>query len=260
MNFLQVPDHVWRHSAKLSGLQFAILCDAWTWEAQGKPARRSNDQLAEMFGATSRAVTKSVKRLEELGLVRISYAPNHIRLIHPERAFTLNERSPRTIVHPEQSFTPTLNDRSPLPRTIVHPSPEQSFTLVENREENKEEKKVEKRASQSKIKIVMPWESDEFANAWREWKEYKRVEKRFTFKSPKTEQTALHKIHQDAEGNEHLAVFAIATSIANGWSGIFINAQLKREFSKREGSRGSDELTPEYLHWVKTGEWLPHSV
>jgi len=260
VNFLQVPDHVWRHSAKLSGLQFAILCDAWTWEAQGKPARRSNDQLAEMFGATSRAVTKSVKRLEELGLVRISYAPNHIRLIHPERVFTLNERSPRTIVHPEQSFTPTLNDRSPLPRTTVHPCPEQSFTLVENTEENREEKKVEKRVSQPKIEIVMPWESEAFADAWREWKEYKRVEKRFTFKSPKTEQTALHKIHQDAEGNEHLAVFAIATSIANGWSGIFINAQLKREFSKREGSRGSDELTPEYLHWVKTGEWLPHSV
>jgi biotin operon repressor len=255
VNFLQVPDHVWRHSAKLSGLQFAILCDAWTWEAQGKPARRSNDQLAEMFGATSRAVTKSVKRLEELGLVRISYAPNHIRLIHPEQSFTLNERSPRTIVHPEQSFTPPLNDCSPLPRTIVHPSPEQSFTLVENIEENKEEKKVEKRASQPKIEIVMPWESEAFADAWREWKAYKKAEHGFKFKSPNTEQTALHKLYQDAEGNEQLAIYAIATSISNGWKGTFINAKLKREFdgiNPQAANGGWSEA--ELRHWARTGE------
>lgn len=231
MNFLQVPDHVWRHSAKLSGLQFAILCDAWTWQAQGKPARRSNDQLAEMFGATSRAVTKSVKRLEELGLVRISYAPNHIRLIHPERTFTLNDCSPRTTVHPERTFTPPLNDRSPLPRTTVHPSPEQSFTLVENIEENKEEKKVEKGTASPEI--VLPWDSEAFAEAWALWKDERKA-KRLRKYTPRGEQAQLHKLQTEC-GTEEAAIAAIHHSIAQGYQGIFPDRNNKQQIRKVEG-------------------------
>jgi biotin operon repressor len=261
MNFLQLPVEVLPHVRRLSAVQLAIWADAWTWAKQGAKAYRTNDQLAEMFGCTVKSVSKAIAGLKAAGLIdsrmvngrqRILTATIPSNVHPPERPSS--STSILSNVHAASPSTSTLHppERPPCIPSNVH--------QVEKVVEQIVEKKVEKRASQPKIEIVMPWESDEFASAWREWKEYKRVEKRFTFKSPKTEQTALHKIHQDAEGNEHLAVFAIATSIANGWAGIFINAQLKREFSKREGSRGSDELTPEYLHWVKTGEWLPHSV
>jgi hypothetical protein len=252
VNFLQIPESVLVHASKLSGLQLAILADAWTWEKNGKEARRSNDQLAELFGATTRGVTKAVKTLQELGLVELQYGANNIRYIKPRTTVHLNDRSPRTTVHPERPFDAAPNDRSTPPERPFTPSPERPFTLIEKVIENKEEKRIEKKERAKKIEIVMPWPSDEFAQAWADWKEYKRAEKGFKFKSPKTEQTALHKLQNDAERNERLAIFAIATSISNGWSGIFINAKLKREFQNQQPA-GGDVTADEFAEYLRTG-------
>ena len=165
MNFIRIPENLWPHLGKLSGLQVGILADVWTWQEQGKTAHRSNESLAQLFGVTGRAVTKAVKRLEELGLVEVSYGEKnlrHVKGLTPEALNTcspLNERSPRTIVHPEQSFTPTLNDRSPLPRTTVHPPPEQSFTQIEHRiehtEEPRKEQEPKKEARPKSVEVVV---------------------------------------------------------------------------------------------------------
>ena len=150
MNFLQIPESVLVHASKLSGLQLAILADAWTWEKNGKEARRSNDQLAELFGATTRGVTKAVKALQEFGLVELQYGANNIRYIKPRRTVHLNDRSPRTTVHPEQPFDAAPNDRSTPPERPFTPSPERPFTLIEKVIENKEEKRIEKGAKPKK--------------------------------------------------------------------------------------------------------------
>lgn len=144
MNYLQIPKEIWPHISRLSSLQLAIYCDAITWESQGGTARRSNDTIAAMFGVTSRAVTKSVTRLVELGLVEIEIGANNIRTIKPRTGVLPNERSPRTIVHPEQVFTPTPNECSMQPRTSVRVSPERVFTQEEKREEKREEQREEK--------------------------------------------------------------------------------------------------------------------
>lgn len=251
MNFLQIPEHVLIHASKLSGLQLAILADAWTWDRNGKDARRSNDQYAEMLGATARGVTKAVKTLQELGLVELHYGANNIRHIKPRTTVHLNDRSPRTTVHPEQSFTPALNDRSTPPERPFTPSPERPFTLIEKEIENKEEKRIEKGERKPKIEIVMPWASDEFAQAWADWKEYKRAEKGFRFKTVKSEQIALHKLYNDAEQDQHLAIYAIGTSIANGWAGLFVNAQLKREFSGLQKRAGIDTFADELADYIR---------
>lgn len=244
MNFLQVPDHLWRHVAKLSGLQLAILCDAWTWDAGGKPARRSNEQIAEMFGATTRAVTKSVKRLQELGLVEIEYGQNNIRHIKPRTTVHLNERSPRTSVHPEQSFTPASNDRSGEPRTTVHGSIEQSFTLIEHRIEQKEEHEVEQG-------VVLPWESDDFKRMWSEWKQERkeRKTKKYTLRG---EQAALHKLQTDSNGDEQTAIAIIQQSIANSWTGLF---PLKASKGGRNHNNGQPSITAEEFARVVTKKY-----
>ena len=150
MNFLQIPESVLVHASKLSGLQLAILADAWTWEKNGKEARRSNDQLAELFGATTRGVTKAVKALQEFGLVELQYGANNIRYIKPRTTVHLNDRSPRTTVHPERPFDAAPNDRSTPPERPFTPSPERPFTLIEKVIENKEEKRIEKGAKPKK--------------------------------------------------------------------------------------------------------------
>ena len=137
----------------------------------------------------------------------------------------------------------------PLQRLPCIPS---NVHQVEKEVEQIVEQKVEKEPK-PKIEIVMPWESDEFAEAWRQWKEYKRIEKRFTFKSPNTEQTALHKLYQDAEGNEQLAIYAIAASVAAGWTGLIVSRSIKREFHAQHPTGGEIELTAEYLQFLKEG-------
>lgn len=265
-HYLQVPTELLPYAGKLSATQLLIWADAWMFKKNTGKAYRTNAQLSEMLNVTERSVSRAVQELIRMGAITVqSNGRNRVIDPVPPSEWKVDVDVHRRKRPPTQTSTDVDVHADPTQTSMqtghIRPcSTDVDVHLIYKGIDKEIDKGIDKREAKPKIEIVMPWESDEFADAWREWKEYKRVEKRFTFKSPKTEQTALHKLHQDAEGNEHLAVFAIATSIANGWSGIFINAQLKREFSKREGSRGSDELTPEYLHWVKTGEWLPRSV
>jgi hypothetical protein len=128
----------------------AIYCDAITWTSQGKEARRSNDTLAEMFGVTSRAISKAVARMVELGFVDVEVGPNNIRSIKPRTTVHLNKRSPRTSVHPEQLFTTPLNNCSPQHGTTVHGSPEQLFIQVNHIEEQREEHRGEQKGPKPK--------------------------------------------------------------------------------------------------------------
>jgi hypothetical protein len=232
MNYLQIPSAVWPHLSHLSGLQLAIYCDAITWTSQGKEARRSNDTLAEMFGVTSRAISKAVARMVELGFVDVEVGPNNIRSIRPRTTVHLNKRSPRTTVHPEQLFTTPLNNCSPQHGTTVHGSPEQVFTLVNHIEEQREEHRGEQKEPKPKKAkperqfhdVVLPWDTDTFRTAWREWLDYKWEQHRFAYKRAKDEQTALHTLQKSSKNDERIAIHIIATSVANGWKGLFANS------------------------------------
>ena len=46
--------------------------------------------------------------------------------------------------------------------------------------------------------IVLPFQTEKFSEAWNEWKEYKRTDHRFKYKSAQSEQRALMKLQ-----NEH---------------------------------------------------------
>lgn len=241
MNYLQIPSALWPHISRLSGLQLAIYCDAVTWGSQGKEARRSNDTLAEMFGVTSRAISKSVARLVEMGLVDLEVGPNNIRTIKPRTTVHLNECSPRTTVHPERVFTPTLNECSGQHGTSVQVSPERVFTLDNQREEQGVNQggnqKVREKAKAQKFDVVMPFGTDTFKAAWDQWKAYKSAQHRFTFKSSDTEQIALHQLQKISNNDERTAVEIIGTSIANGWKGLFPGAS-RSKMAARPGTSG----------------------
>jgi len=67
--------------------------------------------------------------------------------------------------------------------------------------------------------VVLPFESDEFRNAWNEWKEYKRTDHRFKYKTAQSEQRALMKL-QNEYTDQNQAIDAIHRAIANGWKGL----------------------------------------
>lgn len=60
-----------------------------------------------------------------------------------------------------------------------------------------------------------------FLVIWNLWKDYKKEEHKFRFKSTITEQMCLKKLVKLSAGKEEIAIQIIEESIANGWSGLF---------------------------------------
>jgi hypothetical protein len=81
----------------------------------------------------------------------------------------------------------------------------------------------ESKGKKSKINntIQYPFASIDFKNAWEKWKEYKRGEHKFSFKTGTSEQIALKGLYEKAKGNEQTAIRIIDRSIENGWKGLF---------------------------------------
>ena len=92
--------------------------------------------------------------------------------------------------------------------------------------------------------INLPYNSKRFSNAWSLWKEYKKKDFRFTFKSAISESSALSKLHKMSEGNEENALLIIEQSVANGWKGFF-------ELSKSQNKK-SNEPSQDYMLNLKS--------
>lgn len=69
MNYLQLPVEVLPHLRRLSAVQLAIWADAWTWQQNGKEARRSNAQYGEMFGVHAKSISQSIAGLRDAGCI-----------------------------------------------------------------------------------------------------------------------------------------------------------------------------------------------
>jgi hypothetical protein len=68
--------------------------------------------------------------------------------------------------------------------------------------------------------------SDKFLEQWVIWKNYKKSEFKFLFKSIESEQAAINDLVNKSGGSEDTAVKIIHQSLANGWKGLF---ELKNE-------------------------------
>lgn len=71
------------------------------------------------------------------------------------------------------------------------------------------------------VNIVYPFESETFFKFWDLWKDYKKNEHRFTYKTTLSEQAALKQLGEISNQDETTAIKIIETSIANGYKGLF---------------------------------------
>ena len=85
-----------------------------------------------------------------------------------------------------------------------------------------EERRVKKKREDKRIRedISNPF-SAKFLPTWGKWKKYKLDEHRETFKALDTENLALKKLFELAQGNETAAAEIIDQSISNQWKGLF---------------------------------------
>lgn len=77
-----------------------------------------------------------------------------------------------------------------------------------------------KPAEPSPILINYPF-SEIFKAKWVEWKNYKKTEFKFNYKSVQTEEASLTDLQTKSKNNEETAIAIINQSMANGWKGFF---------------------------------------
>lgn len=91
----------------------------------------------------------------------------------------------------------------------------------ENEDESKNEDDIVK-------EIVYPFDSEKFHLYWKMWKQYKRKEHKFNYKSKISEQAALKKLGNLAQGIESNCYEILENSIANGYKGFFKAEENKK--------------------------------
>jgi len=208
VKYLQLPDHVLK--LDMTVLELKIYCDAWTMRESGNSYWKSNDTIAEAFGVERRSVVRAIARLESRGLLlrRTNDKGRYLEALMPKDGgdpAVMGDRNGQG------------GDRAVMGGvTEMVSGGDSAVTQIENKREVIREKKNRESAS-----LVFPWESDAFRMAWDEWREYKRAQFKFKYKTVKSEQIALHKLHRDTHGDERNAIEAIVAAIANGYRGIY---------------------------------------
>lgn len=99
-----------------------------------------------------------------------------------------------------------------------------SEELVGNGNENEninENKKGGKGGKRSPVEVQLPWDTESFRKAWEEWKEYRRQEHGFKYKTATSQSGALSELFSLSMGNETNAIEIMRQSEANGWKGFF---------------------------------------
>ena len=197
MNYLQMPDHVFKHD--LTSTELRIYCDVWTMTRKGGEYWKSNATIAEQFAVHRSSVIRAINGLVSRGLLEREETENGRYLVAQVVAYTRPVATTRPVASAQQGSS-------------VH-----ATQIENNRELNRE-------VSRESASLVFPFDSEKFKESWNEWREYKRDQFKFKFKTVKSEQLALHKLHRDTHGDEQQAIEAIATAIASGWRGLFPRA------------------------------------
>lgn len=247
MDGIWIPADVW--GLDLPPLHRVFLARLIALSKQDGASWAGDEFLAESLRCTPQHVRKMRRQLEESGHI-VTEGYGHKRRLFVELAPTGAKVAP-TGTSNHRRKQPQAQELQPEAQKLQPQLRQEATTVAESIEEKRSNKEIVKKERAKKTEIVMPWPSDEFAQAWADWKEYKRAEKGFRFKTVKSEQIALHKLYNDAEQDQHLAIYAIGTSIANGWAGLFVNAQLKREFSGLQKRAGIDTFADELADYIR---------
>jgi len=69
--------------------------------------------------------------------------------------------------------------------------------------------------------IELPFVSKEFEKIWFDWKDYKKKQFKFTYRTTQSELATLQELTKLSNGQEDIALKIIQQSMANGWKGLF---------------------------------------
>ena len=99
-----------------------------------------------------------------------------------------------------------------------------------------ESKGEESKPAEPLPKLVKHPFTEIFEKKWLEWKNYKKTEHRFNYKSIQSEESSIQDLLTKSKDNEETAIAIIQQSMANGWKGFF---ELKKSNNGNNAYQGS---------------------
>lgn len=191
-----IPKEVWLNK-ELSLTEKALLAEIDSFTGEGKAFYKSNDTIQEEYKVSRPTISKALKKLEGMGFIKIEFDGRRRKVTYQaDRKIFTGRR--------KESYGQTVK-KFPAAR-------KNSTSINTVKEQVKEHIKEEA--------IVLPWDSERFADIWSEWKEDRR-ERKIKKYTRRGELAALHKLHNETNGDEQQAIEAIQLAIANQWQGIF---------------------------------------
>lgn len=221
MKYIQLPEAVFK--VNLNALQLLIYADVHTMTSQKMQYFRSNKQIGELFNRDVRNVQRAVQSMLEMGLLSKGDL-NGMR--------TLTTKTPPVAKMSRGGGEFAVGGVAKVSRTG-----DKNATQVEKVSKSISKSLVEK-GSFGMDDVVLPFEEPQFLDAWNAWKEYKRVEFNYHFKSKQAEQLALVKLKNDTQDANH-AITAIGEAMASGWKSIQA-PKTRTRGTRMDRARGDD--------------------
>ena len=128
---------------------------------------------------------------------------------------------------------------------------QQVFNKTSTKFNNKDKIREDKDKDKKREEVVFPFDNKSFKDIWEKWKEYKKHEHKFNYKSKISEQAGLNELNKLSNNDEEIAIKIIIQSIANGWKGFF---KLK-ENEKNGTNNKKNGITPAEMREVLNKVW-----
>ena len=204
-----IPIEIW-NLGELHPNERVLLAEVASFEEKGKQCFASNEHFASMLQVSIDTARGYISKLVNAGfLVRDGDRYNR-------RLRRITQTSAQ--IHADERVNSRRRARKST-QTSAQISP---HTITDTKTITKTNTKRDKTP-----KVVLPFQSNNFAAAWKEWIEYKKAAHRFTYKTPKSEQRALITL-SNAYKEEQDAIERIHQGITNGWKGLVFDSPKNR--------------------------------
>ena len=208
-----IPAEVWLDT-RLSLVEKALLAEIDSFTGNEKFFYKSNDTIKKEYGVSRPTITRALKNLSELGYITTQFDGRTRRIFAHSACSQVSNRWKDLNTLPAQNFPSACSNVA-------------STNTIERTDEN----------TIKREEVVMPFDSLKFSEAWETWKQERKDRKTKKY-TQRGEQTALHKLQNDSNGDEATAIQIIQQSIANGWQGLF---PLKNSHNAKNTSRGTSD-------------------
>ena len=184
-----IPATIWLNS-NMTAVDKILLADIDSFTGNKKTFYKSNETIASELFVSVKSVSRSVKKLKELGFITVS-GNKRQRLIVAKGHYVQSERQK---VHDSSQIVPSEGSKCPTTNTVTN--------TITN--------------STTKGVTELPFTSDKFLEAWLLWNSERK--KKYTDKGARM---ALKRLVKLSDNNEGEAIEIIEYCLAQNYQGLF---------------------------------------